>query len=1020
MATNYCNTNHILIGLGGTGGKILRDFKKRMFEEFPNEEERSKLPVSLLYVDSDDEMMPKEGKTRDDFRVMGKDASFTDAEFLFIKKIDVTEMLDHPDNFQSLRGIIRNAAAVKRAIGDLGHAAGQKRRAGRLLFAANISGYNNAIKKAFARCVANSGNELELFIHIFAGLAGGTGSGSIIDAVVQTRKLYPDANISVYAMVPEMNLPKPDMDQGRYYPNGYAALSELNALQAGRFRPYDITGDGPSNVFNLNPQANGVANGITLYSNVNENGISLHSLNELPKQVADYVYARIFLINSTEEANNDILRGYNYENMDGFEFEFDEQAYVTGDSEIPIARTKKITAFGIKRVTYPELRILRHIAYTIGERALWQLKYNNWRDREGYVDEVRQKDYRKAYITDDNLANWKLDLKHLTLEEKVLAADEEEQMTFNEYWHDKALGYAEEAKSAACPLNELDNIMNEFFRSHFREEGVEAYFRGKERVLPKMGTEVRGIIERDLFALLMQGDVSIVELREVSRVLMEYIAEVRQDFETRVKEERTNYQATDDARVANVDEWSHLNILEKMVGKGAQRYADHQNILTDYYTSKTMLVALGFAKQLASTIQQELVSLNKEISSFEDKMNSAIKKTEDQIFAQRKKNKGLEDLRGAIIEVSEEERMVEFENQLAADKTDMPGIAQQLRASMFPKEFKSFGMLTYDFSTDHLISIIEGTLSATVRRLHDQRVEVNKKVLGLNILSQLRQKLNSDEEIRNFARDVIKKSGIFLKRNQTEINKNVKNNEQPTEEMKRASINKTVILASVPDPGKGGDLKAFTDKLQRELENAIDNSNSVTTIKFNTSSPRANELSIVTITYCFPMRCADWLKSYKERYERFLHTGNPATDRDHAILLHSEGDGKELPSLFVVDKPKEVIVEEESEVVETGKNQPPLIKEGLTPPPLTSVKPKVEPEIQLFIAVAGQQYGPFDYQQCKQMVQTGQLTAQSMVWMQGMANWEVAGNVTELKPLFAPAVPVSPVIPGMPPIPPAM
>ena len=103
MATNYCNTNHILIGLGGTGGKILRDFKKRMFEEFPNEEERSKLPVSLLYVDSDDEMMPKEGKTRDDFRVMGKDASFTDAEFLFIKKIDVTEMLDHPDNYPQCR-----------------------------------------------------------------------------------------------------------------------------------------------------------------------------------------------------------------------------------------------------------------------------------------------------------------------------------------------------------------------------------------------------------------------------------------------------------------------------------------------------------------------------------------------------------------------------------------------------------------------------------------------------------------------------------------------------------------------------------------------------------------------------------------------------------------------------------------------------------------------------------------------------------------------------------------------------
>lgn len=34
--------NHILVGLGGTGGKILRAFKMRMFEEFPISEERKK------------------------------------------------------------------------------------------------------------------------------------------------------------------------------------------------------------------------------------------------------------------------------------------------------------------------------------------------------------------------------------------------------------------------------------------------------------------------------------------------------------------------------------------------------------------------------------------------------------------------------------------------------------------------------------------------------------------------------------------------------------------------------------------------------------------------------------------------------------------------------------------------------------------------------------------------------------------------------------------------------------------
>ena len=70
MAKSYCNSNHILVGLGGTGGKILKAFKMRMYEEFPDAKDRDKQPVALLYVDSTDEMM---GIGRPDFRVMGLD-----------------------------------------------------------------------------------------------------------------------------------------------------------------------------------------------------------------------------------------------------------------------------------------------------------------------------------------------------------------------------------------------------------------------------------------------------------------------------------------------------------------------------------------------------------------------------------------------------------------------------------------------------------------------------------------------------------------------------------------------------------------------------------------------------------------------------------------------------------------------------------------------------------------------------------------------------------------------------------
>lgn len=76
-----------------------------------------------------------------------------------------------------------------------------------------------------------------------------------------------------------------------------------------------------------------------------------------------------------------------------------------------------------------------------------------------------------------------------------------------------------------------------------------------------------------------------------------------------------------------------------------------------------------------------------------------------------------------------------------------------------------------------------------------------------------------------------------------------------------------------------------------------------------------------------------------------------------------------------------------------------------TPPPI--------PNVQYHVSVNGSQAGPFNLQQLAQMAQNGQLTKQTYVWKQGMANWEFAGNVPELASLFAPPVPGS-----MPPPPP--
>lgn len=1021
--TSYCNTNHILIGLGGTGGKILRAFKMRMFEEFPDSKEREKQSVQLLYVDSSKEMMPKDGKGRADFRVMGQDASFTNDEFLFIKGNDVSYILDHIDSFPSVKGIVKNAQAVKSAIGNLGEAAGQMRRAGRLLFASNAIAFQNAVQNAFARCAQISGNESDLFIHIFAGLAGGTGSGSIIDAIVQCRKLYPDAIISVYAMIPEMNLPKANMDQGRYYQNGYAAINELNALQAGRYVPHDITGNGPAEVWSA--RVHGVANGITLYSNVNDNGLRLDSLNELPKVVSDYIYARVFLINSQNKSCEDIIRGYNFENMNNFEVEYDELGGDLADNqEQLIARTKKVNSFGIKRVMYPELRVLKHITYTTGESILLQFKYNNWREEMGFVDEEANKDYREIYFNDKNIQKWMLDDDHLTLNKKILESDKDQQ-DIDEYWHDKALGYANDptVKKADCPLNELDSLLGEeFFAKQFRGVGVEAYYAGKAKSIPDMAREIRRKIEHELYDLWKAGDVSIIELQKVSKLLIETVTDIRQHIEEEIQKNEEEINAIADDCKANVAEWSDLNLLQRWANVGNRIYARHQTDLADLYSARTRAIAFQFAKSLALKTLNAIQNMDSDISAFAEVINKAISETETLISAQQKINKGIEDMRGAIVEVSEEETMQEFEVELKLDKTEMPAIATQLRQAILPQSpFIDFGHLAADVSIDNIRDAFDIKLTEIVRAKHSEKAESDKKVLGMNIITQLQQKLQTEEEIKSFAYKIVQQSGVYLKLNNDQIQLHVRNNEGDRSPSNPASINKKAILVSIPKP-KTDSQKTFAGKLEKAFRSSFEQGTAITTLEFDMTSPRENELSIVTISYCYPMRCADWLKTYKEKYDRFLNTGNKATDRNNAILLHTEDDGQALPSLFVVENAEDIVRQSKNGKDDSSTIPPvPPIPGSTIPEPPRPLA--VEPQVQMMLYIGGQQYGPYDYKTLKTFIPTGQLTAQTLVWQQGMAAWTPAGQVPELQSLFAPAAPTPPVppappTPGVPPTPP--
>ena len=79
----------------------------------------------------------------------------------------------------------------------------------------------------------------------------------------------------------------------------------------------------------------------------------------------------------------------------------------------------------------------------------------------------------------------------------------------------------------------------------------------------------------------------------------------------------------------------------------------------------------------------------------------------------------------------------------------------------------------------------------------------------------------------------------------------------------------------------------------------------------------------------------------------------------------------------------------------SGINQP--VQNGMTPPPI--------PVVAYHVAVNGQATGPYNLQVLQQMIMSGQVTADSLVWKTGMANWVKAGETDDLKGMFAPPVP---------------
>src|SRR6201997_607559 len=85
--------NHLIIGLGGTGGKIIRSFRKAVFQAFRTEDADG-VNLGYLYVDSSAEMMAIDDPS---WKILGTSVQLNKRSQLLIQEANLASRLDNID-----------------------------------------------------------------------------------------------------------------------------------------------------------------------------------------------------------------------------------------------------------------------------------------------------------------------------------------------------------------------------------------------------------------------------------------------------------------------------------------------------------------------------------------------------------------------------------------------------------------------------------------------------------------------------------------------------------------------------------------------------------------------------------------------------------------------------------------------------------------------------------------------------------------------------------------------------------
>jgi len=673
-------------------------------------------------------------------------------------------------------------------------------------------------------------------------------------------------------LLPEL-YPNPSWDTGNYHANGYAALMELNSLSVGKLQPDDLLG------VKGKLKLGDAFNGCYVFTNENENGLTVDVDKQLPGIVADFLYQKIVVTRTVSWPT--LGRMENAENGDGTP----ERAPASNNPE----RSKRWLAFGIKRLAIPEQEIGEYLTYNFARQASLQLRYNNWSDTSGFTDESKNQDFHEFVNQKETQFRWALSDDQLTLSTGILPEDaaNKKWKPINNEWQDVIPNFKSlvREKAREAWLDELSKLCEKRFDQDYRGVGVRAFYQSKLKTKQEHVREIRRRIEDDLFTEWKNGVKSAYDVSRLLAALLESIDERRKLLDDKITASKDNEESAGNRVRVNNQQWARMNLLAKVIGKPDSLLDAQGEALQEQYIYRTRIEALQFAKQLSEELVAELTDLKSEVDKTASTIAAAVKKYNERL-AERIQDDGKRDLREQLVRFYDPQVVRTVSTSLVKNETEQRTQSNRVRQALTTKlgDHPSFTLFNQRIGAADFIDVLDKECAASAQVAHNNIVTNPKeKLIGVSIIDRLKERYSGDpQELRSYATELVARAGNYLSFDPSEIHKTgpgVPNGVQTA--VSRLSI----LMPRAPEQAE------FVAKLKETFQGAREGD-----VEVIDSDANRNEITLVSLTNLFPLRYAKQVAFLKQKYEQRISGPNAARAK---LELHIEGDGTQHPRLFV-------------------------------------------------------------------------------------------------------------------------